>query len=193
MTKKIVIITAIISIISSICFSKEKPHQYKVEKIFTDMRNLAFIVKPAGLNIKQEKQNQIYGVFMETGYEEAVLSLRCFADGTINIYFSKGGGTTGIGDDKAAGKSGLDFIKEADDYLSRSKLTTDYKLPDPGKTIFYILTSNGVYTYECLEKDLEKNKSEFSPLFFRAQDVITRARILDEKRSSGDPYIDDIK
>ncbi len=187
MTKKIVIITAIISIISSICFSKENPHQYKIEKIFTDMREMAFTEKPTSMDIKKEKPNQIYAVFMETGYEEAVLSLRCFADGNIGIYFSKGGGTTGIGDDKAAEKTGMYLLKEAESYLSRSKLTTDYKLPSRGKTIFYILTFNGVYTYECPEKDLEKNKSEFSPLFFRAQDVITRARILDEKRSSGDP------
>ncbi len=193
MTKSIIVMTVAISIISSLCFSKENPHQYKIEKIFSDMREMAFNVKPADLNLKQEKPDQIYAVFMETGYEEAVLSLRCFAEGTISIYFSKGGGMIGIGEDQAARKTGLYFIKDAENYLKLSKLTTDYKLPEPGKTIFYILTFKGVYTYECPEKDLGNNKSEFSPLFFRAQDVITQARIIDEKRSSGDEDLVDGK
>ena len=168
--------------------SKEKSHKYNIEKIFIDMRNMAFNANPTtDLNIKQKKKNQIYGVFMETGYDDYIISLRCFAEGTISIYLSIGGGIIGIGEHEIARKTGLDFIKEADNYLAKSKLTTDYGLPNPGKTIFYILTFDGIYTYMETEDDLGNRKSDFSPLFFKAQDVITQARIIDESRSEDAP------
>jgi hypothetical protein len=160
----------------------EKPHQYTIEKIFTTMRNVAFNVKPAQLNIIQERPNQIYGIFMETGYEEVVFSLRCFAEGSISIYISNGSATIGIGEHENARKSGLDFIKEAEIYIAKSELTTDNKLPNPGQTIFYILTFDGIFTHIDIEEDLGTEKSEFSPLFYKAHDVINQARILDEKR-----------
>lgn len=39
---------------------------------------------------------------METGYEEAVFSLRCITEGSISIYFSNGGGMIGIGEHEDA-------------------------------------------------------------------------------------------
>ena len=89
---------------------------------------------------------------------------------------------TQIGEHENARKAGLNFIKEAENYIAKSKLTTENKLPNPGKTIFYILTFDGVYTHTDIEDDLGKEKSEFSPLFYETHEVINQARILDEKR-----------
>src|SRR5260221_10737211 len=38
-----------------------------------------------------------FGVLMETGYPEAVVSLLALADGTASLYFSNGGGIIGSG------------------------------------------------------------------------------------------------
>ena len=164
--------------------NEENFHNYKIEPIFLKMRDFAFNIKTAELKILKEKSNQIYGVFMETGYKDAVFSLRCFAEGSISIYFTNGGGIIGIGEHEKARKAGLDFIKEAEKYLEKSILTTNYELPDLNKTIFYILTFDGIYYYETFENDLGNMKSDFSPLFYKAQEVITEARIIDEERKS---------
>jgi hypothetical protein len=39
----------------------------------------------------------VFGVLMETGYPEAVVSLVALSDGTASLYFSNGGGIIGTG------------------------------------------------------------------------------------------------
>ena len=187
MIKRIIVMVSILSSIGLFFSCKEKPYQYKIASVFTEMRTVAFNIQPSELKITREKSKQIYGVFMETGYDDAVFSLRCFAEGSISIYFSNGGGIIGLGEHEAARKTGLDFIKETEKYLSKARQTSEYKLPNPGKTIFYMLTFDGVYSLESSEKELGTNASEFSSLFYKAQDVITQARIIDEKRRRDTP------
>ena len=50
-----------------------------------------------------------------------------------------------------------------------------------------MLTFDGVYSFESSENDLAAMASDFSPLFNKAQDVITQARIIDEKKRKDVP------
>ena len=112
---------SILSVITSFFSCKEKTYQYKIASVFTEMRTMAFNIQPSELKITKEKPKQIYGVFMETGYNDAIFSLRCFAEGSISIYFSNGGGIIGIGEHEAARKAGLEIIKEAEKYLLKAR------------------------------------------------------------------------
>lgn len=93
--------------ISSLFGCKEKVKEYDVKPIFTELRNMAFSITPYQINLKLENDNDVFAVFMETGYPEAAMSPRCIRDGSISIYFTNGGGMIGIGEHEAARNEGL--------------------------------------------------------------------------------------
>lgn len=119
---------------------------------------------------------------METGHDDAVVTLAAIADGTVSLYFSNGGGMIGLGEHEEVRKVSNDFISLSEQFITNAKLTSAFPLPGKYNTIFYFLTFDGVYITEELEEDiLGNNKSPFSPLFHKAHDVITQARLADEK------------
>ncbi len=153
---------------------------YKVASVFTEMRNLAFTMNPEDLHIAKKNDSQIYAMFMEAGYRDTVVSLRCFSEGSISLLFSNGGGMIGIGEHEAARTAGLEFIESAGEYLPLAHKTRSFELPMPGKTRFYFLTFAGVYALDDNEEVLGNGSSRLSPLFYKGQDVITQARLLNE-------------
>ncbi len=161
---------------------KEKLKEYTIKPIFTEMREMAFKITPEQINIINLKDNDAFAIFMESGYPEAIMSLRCIGDGSISLYFSNGGGMIGIGEHQAARAEGFKLIEMAKDYINKGKIVEAISLPKNGETYFYIRTKLGNYLIQDIEDSLGNNKSEFSPLFYQAQNVITQARLIQEKK-----------
>ena len=84
-----------------------------------------------------------FGVLMETGYPEAVLSLLALANGTASLYFSNGGGIIGSGQREGPAVAARSLVAFAAHNLRYLAETADYPLPQPGRTRFYVLTANG--------------------------------------------------
>jgi len=160
---------------------KEQQKEYNVKPIFIEMREMAFNITPEQINISDLEDNAVFAFFMESGYPEAIMSLRCIGDGSISLYFSNGGGMIGIGEHESARVEGLKLIEMAKDYISKGKIVETNNLPKNGETYFYIRTKLGNYLIQDIEDRLGNNKSEFSPLFYQAQNVITQARLIQEK------------
>lgn len=149
--------------------------------IFNKLRSQALNVTADQLRIKSNDPKKLLGILMETGYENAVATLVTIADGTVSLYFSNGGGIIGVGEHEGPRKACNDFLSFAPPYLEKANITKAYPLPSAGKTRFYFITIGGVYSVEFDERELRKNRHPLFPLFEKAQDVITQARITDEK------------
>lgn len=160
--------------------SQKKNNAAEAKQAFAELREIA-LNAASTLTITDQAQDNSLVVLMETGTKDGVISLRCFADGTVSILFSNGGGTIGIGEHENARKAGLELVRMSWEYISHFKPVTEYPLPTIGKTIFYLVTRKGNYAYESSESELGNNQSELSPLFYKAQDVITQWRIIEEK------------
>jgi len=167
--------------IFSLFSCKEKQKEYIIKPIFTEMREMAFTITPEQINISDLNENDAFAVFMESGYPDTIMSLRCIGDGSISLYFSNGGGMIGIGEHEAARSEGLKLIEMAKEYLEKGKNVETNILPKNGETYFYIRTKLGNYLIQDIEDKLGNNKSECSPLFYQAQNVITQARLIQEK------------
>ena len=179
--KKFVINLSILSILGLFsCNDKRK--EYQIEPIFNEMREMAFSITPEKINFETPDDKTVFAVFMETGYSKNAMSLRCIGDGTISILFTNGGGMIGIGEHESAKAEGLKLLQMASDYITKFKTTDTFRLPVNGETIFYFRTLSGTYFLEEKEKVLGNNKSEFSPLFYQAQNVITQARLIQESK-----------
>jgi hypothetical protein len=180
--KKGIIMTAIFSsFLGLFACQKTPPSKYKVANVYRDLRQQVLTITPAKIGVTPVSQDQVWAVMMETGYPEAVITLVAIADGTVSLYFSNGGGIIGIGQHEGPRKACLELIASSQGFLKQTTITKTFPLPSTGKTRFYFLTLKGIRTVEFKEDDLGNNMLPLSPLFYKAQEVITQARIFDEK------------
>lgn len=160
----------------------ERPSVYKLADVYAHLREEAFKFDPKTIGVDANSDNKIYAVLMETGNDTAVVSLVTVADGAVSLYFSTGGGIIGLGEHAELRQVADDLISSAPEFLQYAKPDEEYPLPDPGQVRFSFLSIDGVFAAEHPEDDLGNNKLPLSPLFHKAQAVITQARIVDEKR-----------
>jgi len=69
----------------------------KIADIYTSLRNQALSLNSTQIDIKVDQSNPIFGILMETGYKDAVVTLSAIGDGSVSLYFSNGGGIIGLG------------------------------------------------------------------------------------------------
>ena len=121
------------------------------------------------------------GVLMETGYPEAVATLVAMIDGGASLYLSSGGGVIGGEKLEAVRIGARRFTQFAGIHLPEMLRCTDFPLPGVAKTVFYVLTPNGVFTQTASEQELSTGSHSFSPLFHAGQYVIGQLRAASEK------------
>jgi hypothetical protein len=153
-------------------------------EIYLNLREVALGASPADIGIAAEpKPGEPYGILMEMGWPEATVTLISFASGDASLYFSTGGGMLGGGAHESVTKAAKRFVSLAGDYIDEMEAVSGYPLPAVGKVRFYALTPQGILALEADEQDLGRQRSEYSPLFYAGQDVITELQIISEKGS----------
>lgn len=160
---------------------KSPEKQYEVADIYRGLRQNILNLDPKTIGLSSSSPNKIWAVLMETGYPEAVVTLVTIADGTVSLYFSNGGGIIGLGPHDGPRKACFDLLAGSSKFLTYASPTKEFPLPKPGYTRFYFMTYNGAFTTESKENDLGNNRLPLSPLFHKAHEVITQARLVDEK------------
>jgi hypothetical protein len=140
-----------------------------VQQIYQDLRSQVLSITAEQLGTS----TGTFGVLMETGYPEAVVTLVALSDGTASLYFSNGGGIIGAGaheGPRVAAQSLISFAAHNRHHLAP---TTQTPVPSPGRTRFYVLTTDGLLTAEAPEDDLGENRHALSPLFHSAHALIS--------------------
>ena len=155
--------------------------EYKTAEIYRDLRQRVLTFDPAAIGFKPTETGRIWGFLMEIGLPKAVATLVVLADGTVSLYFSNGGGLIGLGQHEVVRKAGLALLAEAPGFLAYTRSTKEFPLPQKGYTRFYFLTLDGAFTAEAPEEELGNGRVPLSPLFFKAHEVITQARLVHEK------------
>ena len=125
-----------------------------------------------GLGTEDASAN-VWGVLMEIGFQEGVVTVVSMRDGTANIYVNTGGGLLG---GHSAQKQAQQFISESDKHLAGMKLTKSFPYPTVGKVIFYVLTQEGVYSAAAGEQELIRMEHALSPLFRAGNEVLIGLR-----------------
>jgi hypothetical protein len=179
MIKKAILVASIIGLIMG-WFSKASAKEFEVVDIYRELRNKILTLDPSQIGLSPSDTNQVWGMLMETGYPDAVVTLVTIADGTVSLYFSNGGGIIGVGEHDGPRKASNSFLSLASKYVQHAKPTQQFPLPKEGKTRFYFLTYDGIFTVENKENDLGNERLPLSPLFLEAHEVITQARIVDD-------------
>ena len=137
-----------------------------------------YLSLPSSEFIQKYKNEPLIGILMDTTFEDGgSYTLVVMIDGTTSLYYSTGGGIIGIGEHENVKAVAKAYFEAGKNYLSAAKEIKNFPLPKPGNTIFYFITPTKVLrTDEIRENDLGEQKHKLSPLFYKAQDVITQAR-----------------
>jgi hypothetical protein len=163
-------------------FNKFFGKKRNVADKFLELRSMALSLEAEQVGLKPDSSHPVFGVLMETVYDDTVATLVAVGDGSVSLYFSNGGGIIGLGEYDEPRKACFSLLSFAQEFISHFQPTKDYPLPANGYTSFYFLTVHGILTATAKEQDLENRRTPLSPLFYNAQDVITQARLVDEKR-----------
>ena len=145
---------------------------YKVADIYTGLRDQALRWKPDGA------PPAAYGLLMETGSQDGVVTLVASSDPSVSLYFSNGGGIIGTGEHEdvaIAVRALIEALADNVALLRRERvvrLTTSFPLPQKKRTVFYLLTPDGVMTAEAKEDDLGNNRHALSGLFHSVHGLI---------------------
>jgi hypothetical protein len=179
--KRVLIMDSVFSFLSGLFSSGAVAKDCKVAEPYAGLRNMVLTTKPETVGLKPNAA-EVWGIVMETGYPEAVMTLVALADGTVSMYFSNGGGIIGLGPHPGPQKAGKALLSLAQQYSKLGAAVTNHSLPKPAHTRFYFLIGSGVTTVEAKEDDLGNERHQLSPLFHKGHELISEIRVVDERR-----------
>jgi hypothetical protein len=162
------------------------PSDYRTAVAYDGLRSQVLALDPAQVGLTPSEFGPVWGLLMETGYPEAVATLVALGDGTVSLYFSNGGGIIGVGGHEGPRQACRELLAFAPAFLDKVERAAEHPLPAQGRTRFSLLTFNGVFAAEATENDLGENRHPLSPLFYKAQAVITQARLVSQAQP---PYL----
>ena len=153
---------------------------YDQADIYKELRRQALGLDSGSL----QPRNRVMALLMETGYDEAAVTVLAAADGSASMYFSNGGGLIGAGEYEQVREVVFETLSEVQKHEALLSQTDAYPLPAPGRTRFYVVTDQGVLTAEASEDLLGNEKHELSPLFHQVHKLIAYMRAAEEHRQS---------
>ncbi len=155
------------------------------ELVYANLRKRAFETSPQSLGQAGDVgEEEAYGLVMEMGIADSVLTLACFADGDAGLYYQSGGGMKGGGAHENVRKAAKAFLALSQQALPRMTRAMDTPLPEPGKVSFYALTPKGILTAEVDRESLGESQSPFASLFYSGQEVVTQMRQVQAQKAS---------
>ena len=154
------------------------------EEVYMNLRQEALAKDPQRLGLPGDlKADEPYGVLMEMGIPNSVVTLACFADGDAGIYYKTGGGMKGGIAHESVRKAAKEFIALSQKTLPRMIKTTSHPLPDTEKVRFYVLTPKGTFTTEAHRQALGGAQTDLSALFYSGQEVVAQMRQAQEQKA----------
>lgn len=151
--------------------------------VIDGMRTMALNLKAEEIGLTPENfPNEVFGVLMETGFENGSFTLLVIADGTTSLYFSNGGGIIGAGTHENVKKASATLLEGANYFRPQTKSVSTFPYPSNAEVKFYFIGRSGVTTYSAKEVDLGENRDPFSNLFHASHMVISELRQIEEAR-----------
>ena len=147
---------------------------------FLGIRNGIFALQPDELGLTPHPRYRVWGVIMEMGTPQTVMTLVALGDGTISLYFGNGAGITGIGQFDRPRHLLKHLLAMAPDFLPYTLPTDEYPLAPVNRVLFYFLTFDGVRATHGGPADLGAGEHPLCPIFEKMTELISEARRIEE-------------
>ena len=156
------------------------PKKGSPEEVYLGLRSLALQGSREQSNLAPPpSRNEPWGVLMDWGVTNGTASVLALSDGHASVYLSSGGGYLGGAESHDSVRTAAkQMIAAAIQIQPRTHITKEFPLPRKGEVVFYLLTDDGVFTANAMQRDLSTHSDPLSNLGDAAQNVITQYRLI---------------
>ena len=145
-------------------------------------------IKPEDIGRRPHENDAIWGVLMELGHPEIVVSLVALIDGSVSIYLSDGDGVIGCGLHPDVRQAALRMLTVAEQLQNECRPVEQFPMPEQKQARFYLLSNRGVLGATAALTALEEGAIELAELFYAGHTVISLVELL----GAGVDLIDEI-
>ena len=182
-TKHLLTITLLI-ILSQVTLGQQQVNKIPADRNpYEEYRNMAFKVTPVHLELNLPLVNTtVYGVIIDWPIKTNVATIVAFSTGDASVYIKSGQMFIGGFANSAIQSLAKEIIVSAQELLSETNRTDNFTLPDSGVIQFSLLTNNGIFVHQETEESIDKNQTQWTPLFQKGNQIITEYRLITQNK-----------
>jgi len=182
-TKHLLAVTLLI-ILSQVTLGQKQVDKISTEKNpYEEFRNMAFKVTPVDLALNLPLVNTtVYGVIIDWPIKTNVVTIVAFSTGDASVYLKSGQIYIGGFEYPTIHSLASEMISSAQKLLSETNRTENFALPDSSLIQFSFLTNNGIFVHQETEESIDKNQTQWTPLFFKGNQIITEYRLITQNK-----------
>ena len=145
---------------------------------YLGLRQMALSTTAEALRIVASPETTtVYGVIMDLGMDQGIVTIVSFQTGDASMYTSTGGGMLGAGKNLDVSNAAKHFVDLSHQYLDKAKVSHSTELPKSGEVIFYLFTNQGTYELKEALKSFDDKSSPLLNLFYEANNLINELRL----------------
>jgi hypothetical protein len=146
---------------------------------YLGLRSMALAIEPGSIGVAPTAElPHVYGVVMDMGYDTGTATVVAFADGSVSMYYSSGGGVIGAGGHEQIRSAAHQLLVVAERELAAFSDSQPDELPAVEHTQITVLSYDGSLRAAAATDDLGEGRLPGSPVFLAVHDVITQIREL---------------
>lgn len=182
-TKHLLTVTMLI-LLSQVTLGQKQVNMIPADKNpYEEFRNIAFKVTPVDLGLNLPLVNTtVYGVIIDWPIQTNVATIVAFSTGDASVYLKSGQIYIGGFEYPAIKSLAGEMISSAQKLLSETSKTENFTLPDSSLIQFSFLTNNGIFVHHETEESIDKNQTQWTPLFYKGNQIITEYRSITQKK-----------
>ncbi|MFI7599759.1 hypothetical protein [Actinoplanes sp. NPDC049681] len=148
---------------------------------YTGLRRQVLEIVPAEVGITPTPDlPRVWGLLMDTTYEQGGYSLVALADGTTSLYTTTGGGLIGGGQHAQVVAATLAALRTVETHLDQLPPSVEDALPPVDGVVLRALTYDGQRAVLAAEQDLGEGRHPQAEIFHAAHGAIAELRLINE-------------
>jgi hypothetical protein len=146
---------------------------------YENLRSVALAVEPGSIGVTPSQDlPHVFGVLMDMGMYQGTATLVAFADGTVSMYYSSGGGMIGAGEHENVRNTAHRLLSIANSDLASFTAGLPDEMPPEGSNQLTLLTFDGPLRATATSNDFGYDVAPGGLVFRAAHDVISQLREL---------------
>lgn len=184
MYTKHLLLVILLSILFQAAFSQKQVNKIPADKNpYEEFRSKAFKVTPVDLQLNLLlSDTTVYGVIIDWPIQTNVATIVVFSTGDASVYLKSGQIFIGGYAYPAIQSLAKEIISIAQKLLAETSKAENFTLPESDLIQFSLLTNNGIYVHHDTEASIDKNQTQWTPLFYKGNQIITEYRLLTQNQ-----------
>jgi hypothetical protein len=149
------------------------------DNAYENLRSMALAIEPGAIGVTPTRElPHVFGVVMDMGMDRGTATLVVFADGTVSMYYSSGGGMIGAGEHEKVRNIAHRLLSIANSDLASFTAGLPDVVPPNGSNQLTLLTFDGPLRATATSNEFGHDQVPGGLVFRAAHDVISQLREL---------------